>query len=57
MENLDLKQMLQEAIDWNLLESVVRMKLEDSIDYEKIAEELLEGFDITEAVLEMMIPF
>lgn len=57
MEELDLRELLKGLIDWNHLEDVVRDQLEESIDYEDIASEIIGNFDITEAVIGMIIPF
>lgn len=57
MENLDLREMLRGAIDWELLEDSIREQLIDSIDYDEIAGKIIGDFDITEAVMEMLLPF
>lgn len=57
MEELDLRELLKGLIDWNHLENVVRDQLEESIDYEDIASEIIGNFDIAEAVIGMIIPF
>lgn len=57
MENLDLREMLRSAINWELLEVCIREQLTDSIDYDEIAEKIIGDFDITEAVMEMLLPF
>lgn len=57
MEELDLREMLKGLIDWNHLEFIVKEQLEESIDYEEIASEIVGNFDITEAVVGMIIPF
>lgn len=57
MENLDLREMLRGAIDWELLEVSIREQLIDSIDYDEIAGKIIGDFDITEAVMEMILPF
>lgn len=57
MEELDLREMLKGLIDWNHLEFIVKEQLEESIDYEEIASEIVGNFDVTEAVVGMIIPF
>lgn len=57
MENLDLREMLKGAIDWELLEDTIREQLIDSIDYDEIAGKIIGDFDVAEAVMEMLLPF
>ena len=54
----DLEEILEDVVDWEYLESKVAEAIEQSIDYEEIANEIVASIDLTDYIkTKLTLPF